>query len=255
MSKRFLAMSGLFLILPVLAFALLRMRAETQCSPPGAGQPDPDALPEAIADLQRRIDSGKAKLEYDESSGYLRCLLQSLDIPVSSQTLVFSKSSAQLFLIAPDMPRAVYFNNEVYVGFVQGAPHLEIASMDPVAGPVFYTLDQVKADKPHFTLQPTDCVACHDTFQSEKPVPRLLMLSVLPDPKGVTLNRSAVVTNDKSPFIERWGGWYVTGTHGNQRHMGNHLVRQPAESLGTIPQYSKQANLSSGANITDLSTR
>jgi hypothetical protein len=81
------------------------------------------------------------------------------------------------------------------------------------------------------------------------------MLSVLPDSTGVTLNRSAVVTNDKSPFIERWGGWYVTGTHGNQRHMGNHLVRQRAESLGTIPQYSKQTNLNSGANITDLSTR
>jgi hypothetical protein len=64
-----------------------------------------------------------------------------------------------------------------------------------------------------------------------------------------------VVTNDKSPFLERWGGWYVTGTHGSQRHMGNHIVRQPAESLGTIPQYSKQADLSAGANITDLTAR
>jgi len=255
MSKRFLAMSGLFLILPVLAFALLRMRAETQCSPPGAGQPDPGALPEAIADLQRRIDSGKAKLEYDESSGYLRCLLQSLDIPVSSQTLVFSKSSAQLFLIAPDMPRAVYFNDEVYVGFVQGAPHLEIASMDPVIGPAFYTLDQVKIEKPKITVQPTDCLACHDTFQGEKPVPRLLMLSVLPDTKGVALNRLSIVTNDKSPFLERWGGWYVTGNPGNQRHMGNHLVRVPADSLTTIRDYTKRADFSANSNVTDLSGR
>ena len=251
LSKRFLAVGGVLLIIPLVALAFLRMRAAS----PQNSEPELNALPEAIANLQRKIDSGKAKLEFDEPRGYLASLLKTLDIPVSSQSLVFSKSSAQLFLIAPDTPRAVYFNNEVYVGFVQGAPHLEIASMDPVAGPVFYTLDQVKADKPQFTLQPTDCLACHDTFQSEKPVPRLLMLSVLPDSKGVTLNRSAVVTNDKSPFIERWGGWYVTGTHGNQRHMGNHLVRQPAESLGTIPQYSKQANLSSGSNITDLSAR
>jgi hypothetical protein len=143
----------------------------------------------------------------------------------------------------------------VYVGYVQGAPHLEIASVDPVVGPVFYTLDQIKADKPQFTNQPTDCFACHDTFESEKPVSRLLMLSVFSDPTGVALNRSSVITNDKSPFAERWGGWYVTGTHGNQRHMGNQFVKEPADSLGTIREYSKRANLSPGANITDLSKR
>jgi hypothetical protein len=81
------------------------------------------------------------------------------------------------------------------------------------------------------------------------------MLSVLSDPTGVALNRSSVITNDKSPFAERWGGWYVTGTHGNQRHMGNQFVKEPAESLGTIRDYSKRANLNPGANITDLSRR
>jgi len=243
-------------MVPLLAFALLRMRAESpQNAPQTAAEPDPDALPEAIADLQRKIDSGKAKLDFDEMQGYLHSLLQKLDIPVSSQSLVFSKSSAQLFLISPDAPRALYFNDDVYVGYVQGAPHLEIASVDPVAGPVFYTLDQVKIEKPKFKLQPTDCLACHDTFESEKPVPRLLMLSVLSDPTGVALNRSSIVTNDKSPFLERWGGWYVTGNSGNQRHMGNHLVREPADSLGAIRDYSKRADLSAGSNLTDLSKR
>jgi hypothetical protein len=256
MSKRFLAMSGLILAVPLLAFALLRMRGESPAAPQqAAAKPDPDALPEAIADLQRRIDSGKSKLDYEESQGYLRSLLRTLDIPVSSQSLVFSKSSAQLFLISPETPRALYFNDDVYIGYVQGAPHLEVASVDPVTGPVFYTLDQVKADKPKFTLQPTDCLACHDTFESEKPVPRLLMLSVLSDPTGVALNRSSIVTNDKSPFLERWGGWYVTGNPGNQRHMGNHFVREPAESLGTIRDYSKRADLTSGSNVTDLTKR
>ena len=256
MSKRFLAMSGLVLILPVLAFALLRMRAEPpQSTQRTAGAPDPDALPEAIADLQRRIDSGKSKLGYDDSSGYLRSVLENLNSPLSSQSLVFSKSSAQLFLISPETPRAIYFNDDVYVGFVQGAPHLEIASIDPVIGPAFYTLDQVKMEKPKFTVQPTDCLACHDTFESDKPVPRLLMLSVLSDPKGVALNRLSIVTNDRSPFLERWGGWYVTGNPGNQRHMGNHLVRAPADSLKAIREYSKRADLSEGSNVTDLSRR
>ena len=256
MSKRFLAVGGIVLVVPVLALALLRMRAASpEIQKETVTEPDPNALPEAIANLQRKIDSGKARLDFDEEHGYLASLLKTLDIPTSSQSLVFSKSSAQLFLISPDTPRALYFNDDVYVGFVRGAPHLEIASVDPVAGPVFYTLDQVKAEKPKFTLQPTDCLACHDTFQSEKPVPRLLMLSVLSDPTGVALNRSSVVTNDKSPFVERWGGWYVTGTHGSQRHMGNHLIREPAEGLGTIPQYSKRADLSPGANLTDLTKR
>src|SRR5688572_17290358 len=252
MSKRFLAMSGIVLIVPVLAFALLRMRTEAPAPPQSAVTPDPDALPEPIADLQRRVDSGKARLKYDDASGYLVSLLKNLNIPVSSQALVFSKSSAQLFLIAPDAPRAIYFNDDVYIGFVNGAPRLEIASMDPVVGPAFYTLDQVKAEKPKFTVQPTDCLACHDTFEGEKPIPRLLMLSVLPDPTGVALNRSSIVTNDRSPFLERWGGWYVTGTSGNQRHMGNHIVRARAESLPNVRDYSKRADLSENTNVTDL---
>ena len=250
MSKRLLTMSGLLLIIPVLGLALLRMREQA----PVASRDEAD-LPEAIANLQRKIDNGAVKLDFDEQPGYLSSLLRNLDIPVSSQSLVFSKNSAQLFLISPETPRAMYFNNDVYVAFVQGAPHLELASMDPVKGPVFYTLDQVKMDKPQFTIQPSDCLACHDTFDSDRPVPRLLLLSVLPDPKGVALNRSSIITNDKSPFAERWGGLYVTGSHGKQRHMGNHLVQAPASSLGTIREYSKRADLNPGSNITDLRTR
>ena len=237
-------------MIPVLGLALLRLREQA----PVAVQEE-TALPEAIANLQRKINNGTAKLDFDGQPGYLRSLLRSLDIPVSSQALVFAKSSAQLFLISPETPRALYFSDDVYIGYVQGAPHLEIASVDPVKGPVFYTLDQEEVDKPQFTLQPTDCLACHDTFDSDRPVPRLLLLSVLPDPKGVALNRSSIITNDKSPFAERWGGLYVTGSHGSQRHMGNHLVQAPASSLGTIREYSKRADLSRGGNITNLTGR
>jgi hypothetical protein len=253
MSKRLMTVVGLVLAVPLLTLALLRMRAE---GPQQAREADKDALPEAVANLQRKIDAGKVELDFeDQLPGYLRSVLKSLDIPVSSQVLVFAKNSAQLFLISPETPRAIYFNDDVYVGYVQGAPHLEFASVDPGTGPVFYTLDQIKTDKPQFTLQPSDCFACHDTFQSDRPVSRLLMLSVLSDPKGVALNRSAVITNDKSPFAERWGGWYVSGTHGNLRHMGNRFVREAPDSLGTIPEYSRKANLNEGANVTDLTTR
>jgi hypothetical protein len=258
MSKRLLIVGALLLIIPMIGLALLRIR--TAAPAPAAGQtaapaPSGPALPEAIADLQRRIDSGEVKLPIDDQTGYLRALLKELRILPSSQSLVFGKNSAQLFLIAPDTPRAVYFNDDVYVGFVQGSPNIEIASIDPTAGPVFYTLDQGEAAKPQFKKEPTDCLACHDTFDSDKPIPRLLVLSILADPKGVALNRSAIITNDKSPFIERWGGWYVTGTHGSQRHMGNRFVREPASSLGDMRKYAAAANLNEGANLTDLTKR
>jgi hypothetical protein len=258
MSKRLITVGALLLIIPVIGLALLRIR--TSAPAPAAEKtasqaPSGPSLPEAIADLQRRIDSGEVKLPIDDKTGYLRALLKELQILPSSQSLVFGKNSAQLFLISPETPRALYFNDDVYVGYVQGAPHIEFASMDPIAGPVFYTLDQGEAAKPQFKKEPTDCLACHDTFDSDKPVPRLLVLSTLSDPKGVALNRSAIVTNDKSPFIERWGGWYVTGTHGSQRHMGNRFVREPASSLGDMRKYAASANLNEGANLTDLSKR
>jgi hypothetical protein len=258
MSKRLLTVGAIVLIIPMIGLALLRIRTATP--PPlveqiSAPTPSGPSLPEAIADLQRRIDSGEVKLPMDGQTGYLRALLKELRILPSSQSLVFGKNSAQLFLISPETPRAVYFNDEVYIGYVQGAPHLEVMSVDPNAGPVFYTLDQEEAAKPKFTKQPVDCLACHDTFDSDKPVPRLLMLSILSDPKGVALNRSAIITNDKSPFVERWGGWYVTGTHGNQRHMGNRFVTEPTSSLPDVRKYAKSANLSNGANVTDLTKR
>jgi hypothetical protein len=257
MSKRLLTVGALLLIIPMIGLALLRIRtaAPAPAAQTAAPAPSGPSLPEAVADLQRRIDSGEVKLPIDEKTGYLRALLKELRILPSSQGLVFGKNSAQLFLISPETPRAVYFNDDVYVGFVQGAPHIEIASMDPVAGPVFYTLDQEEAAKPQFRKEPTDCLACHDTFDSDKPVPRLLVLSTLSDPKGVALNRSAINTNDKSPFVERWGGWYVTGTHGSQRHMGNRFVREPASTLGDMRKYAASANLNEGANITDLTKR
>ncbi len=67
-------------------------------------------------------------------------LLARLDVNADSQMLVFSKTSAQSARIDPDHPRALYFTDDVVVGYVPDAPHLEIAAVDPVQGPVFYTM-------------------------------------------------------------------------------------------------------------------
>src|SRR4029077_14771720 len=100
----------------------------------------------AIVRLQEKIDSGAVKVQFDEKDGYLRSLLQELKIPIESQVLVFSKTSFQRDLISPERPRAIYFNDDVYVGSVRDAPVLEISVADPNLGPLFYTLDQEKKE-------------------------------------------------------------------------------------------------------------
>src|SRR5438093_3138135 len=198
---------------------------------------------------------GELKLEYSEKWGYLPSLLKHYNIPVSSQTLVFSKSSFQLTQIAPDAPRAVYFNDDVYVGWVNHGQFIESAAVDTKTGPAFYTIEQEYDPYPVTQPQTEQCVVCHDTFQTRTPVPRLLILSVLPNADGNALKAAALITNDQSPLRERWGGWYVTGTHGNQRHLGNTLVRARADDVDDMKKFIARMDLSSGANVTDLSKR
>ena len=209
----------------------------------------------SAADLAQQIQAGKIVLNYDETHGYLRSLLKQLNVPISSQTLVFSKSSFQLSQIGPEAPRAVYFNDDVYVGWVNHGQFIEIAEVDPQTGPVFYKLTQEYDPYPLVQRETEECLVCHDTFQTSTPVPRLLMLSVLPNPEGNALKAAALITNDQSPLRERWGGWYVTGTHGMQRHLGNTLVRARADDVDDMKKFIARMDLSVGANVTDLRSK
>ena len=210
---------------------------------------------DAVALLQQKIDSGAVTLTFDRKNGYLSSLLKNLNIPVSSQLLVLSKSSAQMSGISPARPRAVYFNDEAYVGWVQEGG-LELSAVDPKGGPFFYTLTQEENPHPKFERHTTTCVGCHDSSDDpSKLIPRLLLLSVLPDRDGKAIGAAALATTDRSPFRERWGGWYVTGTHGRQTHMGNQTFRPPAGELTTIPKFIEDVDLTSGSNVTDLTSR
>jgi hypothetical protein len=208
-----------------------------------------------ITRIQKRIDSGDLKLKFDKEHGYLPALLEELQIPRSSQTLVFSKSSLQLFLIAPDNPRAIYFNDDVYVGSVQASPILEIASMDPKLGALFYTLPQKDAEKTSVSKRILACLLCHDTPTTNE-VPGLMTLSVLTDRDGNVIPAAGTAAmSDRTPFKERFGGWYVTGTHGAQQHWGNLTASANKESIGDAKAYVRRLNLSQGANVLDLTPR
>ncbi len=200
-----------------------------------------------IAQLQAKIDSGEFKLDFDKKHEYLPALMEALGIPASSQMLVFSKTSFQLQKINPARPRALYFRDDVYLGWVQQGDVIEVASIDPQLGPIFYTLDIDQKKKPRFVRDQGQCIVCHASSRTQG-VPGLLVRSVFPSPSGQPILGSGTFTIDHtSPLQQRWGGWYVTGTHGKQRHMGNELVDDQSEPAALDHE--------SGANVTDLSSR
>ena len=209
----------------------------------------------AIARLQARIDSGETRLHFDPEHGYLPAVLDELKIPRTSQSLVFSKTSLQLFLISPETPRAIYFSDDLYIGSVQSAPILEVAAMDPKLGAVFYTLSQKESAKPEFQREFLACLLCHDTPVTNE-VPGLMALSVLTDRNGNAIPSAGTAPmSDRTPFKERFGGWYVTGTHGTQRMWGNLTVPVSKETIGDPKAYIRRLNLEPGANVTTLHSR
>ena len=106
-----------------------------------------------ISRLQKRIDDGAVKLVFSDNQGYVRSVLKELNVPISSQTLVFSKTSLQRDRITPRTPRALYFNDDVYIGFCRLGEVMEVSASDPNLGTVFYTLPQEPTAKPKFRRQ------------------------------------------------------------------------------------------------------
>lgn len=183
-----------------------------------------------VAELSRQIEAGEVQLEYDDQQGYLKAVLDALDIPISSQTLVFSKTSLQRHRISPHRPRAIYFNDDVYVGFCQNGDVLEFAATDPRQGAIFYTLEQDRGS-PQFIRDQGQCIVCHSSSRTQD-VPGYLIRSVFANASGMPEFGSGTFTTDHtSPLKERWGGWYVTGTHGDMRHMGNAIFDKRNEEL------------------------
>jgi len=181
-----------------------------------------------VADLQEKLERGEVRLEFDIEHGYLPALLKYFGIPKSSQMLVFSKTSVQRALITPATPRALYFNDDVYIGYIPGAPLLEISAVDPKLGGVFYHLEQEKLRHPKF-VRDAACLQCHSGPRTMG-VPGHVLRSVGTDPDGEPRSGEEVSTVDQcTPLADRWGGWYVTGTLGAQMHRGNLVTGKPAE--------------------------
>ena len=198
-----------------------------------------------ITQLQAKLDLGKVTLRYSDQHGYLPALMKLLEVSPSTQALVYSKSSLQLRRINPTTPRALYFNDQIYLGWVPEGDVVEIIASDPTLGSVFYSLPQRRSATPKFIRDKGQCLQCHAARRTQN-VPGPVVRSLFTSHNGQPVyNFGTYVSDHTSPFSQRWGGYYVTGTHGNMRHMGNMLV--------DANQGRSEVNFDDGANVTDLS--
>jgi hypothetical protein len=197
-----------------------------------------------------------AHLKYEpDGTGYLKSLLDFFGINIDSQGLVFSKSSFQAARISPRNPRAIYFNDEVAVGYVRGSEAMEIAAVDPVRGPIFYTFSADEAGKPALKRNEM-CLHCHQGA-STLGVPGIFIGSVFPNADGMPARAKAIITDHRTPFEDRWGGWYVNAARGEQRDRANSVAPDPAapeDLVKLVMKFSPAGYLSPTSDIVALMT-
>jgi len=226
-------------------FASTRAVVDAQRAGTFMGSPDDPAikystapLNNVVIDVNKKLQDGTIKFSFDSRSGYLSSALAALQLPLDSQLLVFSRVSLQGKRISDQNPRALFFNDRVALGWVRGGDVLEVAAYDESEGVVFYTLeqhaDEAAASPPQFKRSFV-CLGCHVTGNTLG-VPGLLMFSTTrPEPTQFTGLPRHVDQSD--PLSKRFGGWFVTGSTGSARHMGNEVAAvdgRPTRELTSV---------------------
>lgn len=206
----------------------------------------------AVDRLNAKLRDGSATLAFDDKTGYLKSVLDLLDVPVESQMLVYTQTSLQAQHIRMNNPRAIYFNDAVSVGYIRGAGLIEITAQDPKMGTIFYVIHQVPpsakatGDKPSGATFGRDqqCLRCHLSWDTLG-VPGLSILTTFPRKSESDYANGGTVDHYR-PIEERWGGWYVTAKKAPARHMGNLPLIMPkplAASVATRPSLEGQFDL------------
>lgn len=177
-----------------------------------------------VAKLNQALTQGARSLQRDSRTGYLLSILEALGVPVESQLLVFSKTGVQRAYTSPRNPRAIYFAESVVVGYVPGAPVVELAAHDRQQGVVFYTLDQA-AVAPVFT-RGTTCLTCHISASTLNVPGMIVRSNTVGDDGNVMPQLGRNDVNHQTTHPDRWGGWFVTseGTaarYSQRAHAGN----------------------------------
>lgn len=219
------------LILPLLLLAAAARGANVAQPPHSYWEREPR---DRFARVMAEVAAGRLALDPSGEKELLASLLRALDIPDSSQLLVYSATSIQSERINPRNPRGLYFNEDTFVGYVPGG-RLEVASLDPEAGMVFYIFDRLTtAAVPRF-VRSDRCMNCHaDTPSFRRP--GLVVHSV-----AVTWDGSSQETyrydemGHTVPLDVRFGGWHLTGGHGLARTHANLIGDLTPNGLVTEP--------------------
>jgi len=200
---------------------------------------------DATQRLESLMAAGKVKIDRTDAWTVLRDVMKQFNIPQESQVMVFSKTSKQNDRISPQTPRVVYFGDNAYIGYCLGGS-IEVATIDPKLGPIFYLLDpDEEPTKPLHFQRDNSCLSCHGgPFTPE--VPGVIVRSVYPGPEGhPIMSQGSTVVDSTTPFANRWGGWYVTGKHGSVLHRGNVTATEKNDQTIDI-------DFKAGANVTNL---
>lgn len=210
---------------------------------------------DSVAMLNGKLASGEVRLERAQVGGYLRAVLDALKVPVESQLVVFSRSSLQQRIIYPTNPRTIFFNDSVAVGWVRGEPFVEVAAQDARQGIHFYTLNQTPDAHPKFLRRDsTPCLQCHESMAAAG-IPGMLVRSSPVGDDGFPMReRGNYVTDHRSPFEERWGGWFVTGEV-SMSHLGNRITadaQAPAAFETLASQFDTGGYLSPYSDVAAL---
>jgi hypothetical protein len=180
--------------------------------------------------IKAALETGKLPLDRSSEKAFVVSLLAALEISPATQTLVYSTTSLQLSRISPRNPRALYFNEDVYVGWVPRG-QIEIASIDPALGGIYYIFNIPRGRAQIRIERSTRCFNCHAEFENGR-VPGLLLKSVVPGPGGGSLESfHGDITGHSIPLKDRFGGWHLTGKHGITEHWGNMVGTLSAAGL------------------------
>ena len=198
---------------------------------------------DAVARLDAALGAGKISLRPDGEPLRIEAILDALDVPRESQMTVFSSASLQARRITPERPRAVYFSDDVYIGYVPGGRFVELIATDEHEGLVFYTLNR-RDEEPRFQRETHRCLQCHAASHTGG-MPAHLMRSLTPKANGdPDFAAGSTYVDPSTPFGKRWGGWYVTGSVGELAHLGNkRLGEGEKELVPTARRYRSLAGL------------
>ncbi len=184
----------------------------------------------------KKIEKGDIKLNFNSEKEYLLSLFEELNISPFSQLLVYSTTSLQLSRISPSNPRAIYFNDDIYLGYVPGG-QVELIGIDPELGAIPYIFNlPIKDDLKHPSIYRSKrCMKCHASEET-KGVPGLLLSSVIPGPGGGTIDAfRRGIFGHSVPYEERFGGWHISGDHPFSNSWANYTGIMQGGIIKKIP--------------------